>query len=287
MLQVARLARRQLAEARETVSDWLLDELADNGGARDRSGAGDLYYSAFLLEDLVALQAPVPVERVRAYLAGFGDGAGLDFVHRACLVRCHASLGAGFPGEGFARATTTALETCRSADGGYAATPGQSDGTLYHAFLALGVYQDLGLALPEPAGVGASLARLRTPDGGYANALDLPVGTTPSTAAAAALLRHLDLPRPPGVGEWLLRQASPAGGFLAMPHAPLPDLLSTATALHALASLEVPVDGLRERTLDFLDSLWTGRAFVGTWEDDEPDCEYLFYALLALGHLSV
>ena len=100
-------------------------------------------------------------------------------------------------------------------------------------------------------------------------------------------LRHLDLPRPEGVGDWLLSQVSPAGGFLAMPQAPLPDLLSTATALHALASLEVPIDALRERSLDFLDSLWTGKAFVGTWEDDEADCEYVFYALLALGHLSV
>ena len=43
----------------------------------------------------------------------------------------------------------------------------------------------------------------------------------------------------------------------------------------------------KNTSIDFLDSLWTGKAFVGTWEDDEADCEYVFYALLALGHLSV
>jgi hypothetical protein len=44
---------------------------------------------------------------------------------------------------------------------------------------------------------------------------------------------------------------------------------------------------LREPCLDFLDSLWTGNAFVAHWEDEDPDCEYTFYALLALGQLAV
>ena len=286
MLQVARLARRQLGEAREVLADYLLGELTAEGGAKDRSGAGDLYYTAFLLDGLVALEVPPPSERVRRYLARYGDGTGLDFVHRACLVRCYAAIGSEHPSGGVADRVCAELEACRSADGGYSGGPGQANGTLYHAFLALGVYQDLGRALPEPSGVGASLARLRTADGGYANALDLPIGTTPSTAAAASLMRHLDLPRPAGLGDWLLAQVHAAGGFVATPGAPVPDLLSTATALHALAGLEVPIEPLRERTLDFIDTLWTGRAFVGTWDDDEPDCEYVFYALLALGHLS-
>ena len=41
-------------------------------------------------------------------------------------------------------------------------------------------------------------------------------------------------------------------------------------------------------TLDFVDSLWSNRgAFHGHWADDDLDVEYCFYALLALGHLSV
>jgi hypothetical protein len=67
----------------------------------------------------------------------------------------------------------------------------------------------------------------------------------------------------------------------------MPDLLSTATALHALSGQKVSVAHLKEQTLDFLDTLWTGKAFCGTWADDEPDCEYTYYGLLAMGHLSL
>jgi hypothetical protein len=69
--------------------------------------------------------------------------------------------------------------------------------------------------------------------------------------------------------------------------APLPDLLSTATALHALAAMHVDFSAAKEPCLDFIDTLWSSKGgFYGTWEDDVLDCEYTFYALLALGHLS-
>ena len=71
-----------------------------------------------------------------------------------------------------------------------------------------------------------------------------------------------------------------------MPGAPMPDLLSTATALHALAGMHVDLEPIQEPCLDFLDSLWSGRGFCGSWADDAVDCEYTYYGLLALGHLS-
>ena len=73
-----------------------------------------------------------------------------------------------------------------------------------------------------------------------------------------------------------------------MPHAPMPDLLSTATALHTLAGLQVPLESVKEPCLDFIDTLWTNEgAFHGQWADDHVDCEYTYYGLLALGHLSL
>jgi prenyltransferase beta subunit len=87
--------------------------------------------------------------------------------------------------------------------------------------------------------------------------------------------------------EWLLARLQPAGGFLAVPEAPMPDLLSTATALHALAAAHASIGDHRDRTLDFVDSLWTGKAFCGSWADDDEDTEYTYYALLSLGHLSL
>ena len=88
--------------------------------------------------------------------------------------------------------------------------------------------------------------------------------------------------------QWLLGRAHPQGGFLAAPQVPMPDLLSTATALHALAGLGVSLAPVQEACLDFVDSLWTNEgAFHGHWADDHLDCEYTFYGLMSLGHLSL
>lgn len=286
MLQVARLAPRALAEATPRVVEYLHGQLTDEGGAADRAGRADLYYTAFFLDALVALSAEPPVARVRPYLESFGDGAQLDLVHRACLVRCWAALGVGWPNATFGPSVVAHLAQCRSGDGSFALEPGRQRGTLYDAFLALGVYQDLGVALPAPDALGASMLALRTPDGGFSNESELRWGMTPSTAAAVAVLAQLGHAVPHEVGRWLLSQVHPKGGFKAIPDAPMPDLLSTATALHALAILGVELGGARELSLDFLDSLWSGRSFYGHWADDELDCEYTFYALLALGHLA-
>jgi hypothetical protein len=45
---------------------------------------------------------------------------------------------------------------------------------------------------------------------------------------------------------------------------------------------------VKEACLDFVDTLWSSRGgFYGTWEEDVLDCEYTYYGLLALGHLSL
>jgi prenyltransferase beta subunit len=90
--------------------------------------------------------------------------------------------------------------------------------------------------------------------------------------------------------DWLLSCLHPKGGFAVMPILRgniIPDLLSTATALHGLSLTGVSFDNIKERCLDFLDSLWSSQgAFRGNWADEVLDCEYTFYGLLALGYLS-
>src|SRR5438034_127368 len=55
----------------------------------------------------------------------------------------------------------------------------------------------------------------------------------------------------------------------------------------ALAGLQVSFEQVKEKCLDFIDTLWTNEgAFHGHWGDEHLDCEYTFYGLLALGHLS-
>lgn len=136
--------------------------------------------------------------------------------------------------------------------------------------------------------MAASIEALRTDDGGYANQSDLPLGLTPSTAAAVTLLRHLGRPADPSVAAWLLARCRPEGGFFATPIAPIPDLLSTATAIHALAGLQADLEPIKEGCLDYIDSLWTNTgSFYGNWAEEALDCEYTYYGLLALGHLSL
>jgi hypothetical protein len=292
MLQVARLAPNLLGEAVEPVAAFLHASINRDGGARDRSGRSDLYYTVFLLESLIALRQDLPVDRVRPYLDRFGDGADLDLVHLTCLARCRAALAsvAGAGGDDVSdtqRRLAERIESYRAADGGYAPTLGAARGTVYHGFLALGALQDLGATPADSDGLGRSVASLALDDGGFANRPDVPAGTTPTTAAAVTLLRQLGARVPTASVAWLLARARPDGGFQATPSAPLADLLSTATALHALAGLRISLAPLREATLDFLDTLWTGRAFTGNWMDDVADCEYTYYAMLSLGHLSL
>jgi hypothetical protein len=52
--------------------------------------------------------------------------------------------------------------------------------------------------------------------------------------------------------------------------------------------MEADLGPLKEACLDFVDSLWNAEGgFHGNWTDDELDCEYTFYGLLALGHLGL
>jgi hypothetical protein len=287
MLQVARLAPNMLGEATDSVRQFLRSLQNADGGFNDRAGNSDIYYTAFALEGLIALRDPAP-RSVLPYLRSFAAGASLDFVHLACLARAWAGMSPDSLDDQHGRSVLTRIESHRTPDGGYDSIPNATQGTLYGCFLAWGAYQDLGREMPSPHSLVDCIQSLRADDGGYANQRNLPMGLTPSTAAAATLLRQLGQPISEGLGEWLLARCRPEGGFFATPLAPLPDLLSTATALHALAGMQMDFSKIKEPCLDFIDTLWSSKGgFYGTWEDDILDCEYTFYALLALGHLSL
>jgi len=296
MLQVARLARRTLGEAADLVVSFLRSLALPGGSYRNRGGSPDLYYTSFALDALVALDAlPCDEERsaaTRGYLDSFADGRGLDFVHRCCLARAWASQPVAALPAAVRAALLAGVAGQRAADGGYNSRGGAARGTAYGCFLAVNAHADLRQPLPatgaEADAIAACIASLRAADGGWSNSGGQPEGSTTATAAAVATLRSLGRPVPPDVGGWLLARQHPAGGFTAAADAPIPDLLSTAVALHALDALDVPWRDHRDRTLDFLDTLWTAEgAFHGSWADDEPDAEYTFYGLVALGHCSV
>ncbi|MHC4152729.1 MAG: prenyltransferase/squalene oxidase repeat-containing protein [Planctomycetota bacterium] len=127
---------------------------------------------------------------------------------------------------------------------------------------------------------------LSNSDGSFSNDSIIHIGSTNATAGAVIILRHLNQTVNQNTTGWLLEQCVSSGGFLAMPKAPIPDLLSTATALHALARTGYEINTIKEKCLDYIDSLWCGEGgFYGNWTDKILDCEYTYYGLLALGHL--
>jgi hypothetical protein len=288
MLQVARLAPTLLQSSTDLVGAFFRERYDPGGGFVNRAGLPDLYYTVFGLEGMAALRAPIDGPRTRAYLADFGDGAALDFVHLSCLARCWANLPGGIPPEDIRDGILARLATFRAADGGFGTEAGATDGSAYGAFVAIGAYQDLREPVPDTEGLLTQLVGLESADGGLNNFPAAPVGLTTATAAGATVLRHYGAAVPATYAPWLLAQAHPQGGFRALPGSPIPDLLSTATAIHALVGLHADVSTFKEPCLDFIDTLWTNRGgFYGHWEDDVLDCEYTYYGLLALGHLSL
>ncbi|MGI8965691.1 MAG: prenyltransferase/squalene oxidase repeat-containing protein [Limisphaerales bacterium] len=313
MLQVARLAPKLLGDSTDLVKNFFFAQQNKEGGFQDRVGQSDLYYTVFGLDGLVALQADLSTDKIENFLRQF-EIENLNFIHLCCLARGWAAILQAARNECAAELKTKILkrlETFRSHDGGFNARANSDFGTAYGGFLAFAVYQDLKVEFPNPLRLVHSLKFLETEDGAWTNEVLSPqsrvlspksddtrlktqdtrlslIGSTNATAAAVTLLRNLSMPINSSVGDWLLKRAHPQGGFLATPNAPVPDLLSTATTLHALSGLQRDFSQVKEKTLDFIDTLWSNEGgFHGHWGDDDLDCEYTFYGLLALGHLSL
>ena len=289
MLQVARVAPTVLGEAAELVQEFLRGQQNADGGFKDRAGKSDLYYTVFGLDALAVFQEEPDLDAVENFLGTFAHGDGLDLVHLSCLTRCWGSLGKDRMPKGLRAKLLTRLESFRKPCGGWDNNLKREHGTAYGSFLALGAYQDMGKLPPKPLRILQSLKKLETPDHAWNNHPNLPIGSTNPTAGAVVLLNNLHLPINANVGQWLRARLHPQGGFVAIPDAPMPDLLSTATTLHALAALDVRLtEEETDRCLDFVDTLWNAAGgFHGHWSDDYLDCEYTFYGLLALGHLSL
>ncbi len=285
MVKAVSRAENVLGSSVGLVVEYLLSQINPDGGFSARDGRSDLYYSLFGAEALVGLNADVPVERIVGFFYQFTGLESLDIVHLASLVRCLADLSQPL-GSQLKKLLIRRLSRYRSADGGYDTKIDSETGTMYGCFLAVGLCQDLGVDVPAPDKLLGCIESLHRPDGSYANDKSIVPGSTPAAAAAVTILHYFDRPVNGSTLDWLGGQFLPSGGCLAVPAAPMADLLSTAVAVHGLALAGVPLDNLKEPTLDFIDSLWNGRGgFYGNSADATADCEYTYYGLLALGRL--
>jgi hypothetical protein len=288
MIRTAGLAARALGPAATAVSAYVESRLLADGGFAGRDGRSDLYYTAFALDSLAALNARMDGSRAETYVHGFGVGTALDFVHRTSLARCWARLPGLRVSTAWRRELAHSLEVCRAPDGGFHTVPTPAASSVTGTFLALGAYSDLGIVPPAARKLVASLDALRSRDGAFANEPGMKEGTTLASAGVIILRRRLRLPFPAELTDWLEARGHRDGGFLASPSAPFPDLLSTATALYALLLADRRLDRSRlDACLAFIEGLQEpDGGFCGQWTDTVTDTEYTFYALLSLGCLT-
>jgi hypothetical protein len=111
--------------------------------------------------------------------------------------------------------------------------------------------------------------------------------TLPSTVIAALTVLQHTFGRPTGdLIEKLRDFYDNRGGFRAVKRAPVPDLLSTAVTLYACSCTHQDLKIIRPECLNFIDSLYQESGLGASMMDPEPDIEYTFYGLLALGSLA-
>jgi len=288
MLQVATLAPRILGESTELVCGFINNQLTPSGAFKNRAGEEDLYYTLFGLECKRALQLSIDYEKTESYLLNFGNGEALDLVHLCCLARAWSNINSSTFNHELRSQIALNIDAFKSLDDGYHLDKNQKHGTAYAAFMVLDAMQSLKLDISKQSSLISSIQKAHCNEGGYSLQSGMLIATTPTTAAAIVTLKYFNQDISNDSTEWLKSMIHPQGGFRAAERVIVPDLLSTATALHSLSALNQNIENYREPCLDFIDSLWTNKGgFYGSWEDEYLDVEYLFYALLALGHLSV
>ncbi|MCK5804514.1 MAG: hypothetical protein KAI66_16870 [Lentisphaeria bacterium] len=290
-----RLYRRLLGTASRAMK--LLDESSADamrayvegkflscGAAVDRAGQADIYYTFFGLGCLRAFDVQAPPE-ASTFLRDRIDRGGGDFVHTAALALCAGMVPLGLPRR---RALAAAIETFRTVDGGYGTKEGAACATPYATYLALLAHGALGLSPANAAQARQAILPCEQADGSYVNRRGETAANVTTTAAAAGV--HGICGRRPSrhLLAWVQSQYSQGGGFRSSPNAPLPDLLSTAVALHTLRQSRVRLlPEVKRDCLVFVQDLWQeDGGFAGSIADDLTDCEYTFYALVALGALA-
>jgi len=286
LIQTAAKAKIKLNDdACEAITCFIQGMQNSDGGFRGRNNSeSDIYYSVFATLSLIALKGSVP-DGITAYSLTFQNPEELDLIHLCSLIRLTATCQKIKNGSEL----LDLIESYRSDDGGYNHMRKAAErASPYGIFLAYSAYSDIGKKIPKSYKLLPSINRCKTPDGGFSNIPGSNQGTTNATAAALTIL--------PGSikkfilknnSEFLLSMAFTKGGFKATEEAPIPDILSTATALFALSKINCKIpEELRKNTFEMIEDHWhASGGFIGNQGETIPDCEYTFYALLAMGSL--
>jgi hypothetical protein len=225
------------------------------GGFADRGGKCDLYYTLFgcFIAEALGIQGVMP--SLKEYIRKTALKDNPEGIHRKCAVILYAKL--------FGPGTLPpALKK-----------PGKLSAS-YSDFINLLAYY---YSVDYP-----SLFRIQRKISTGKQGDELPC----SVVAAHLILEDCSGKPLKNLKDRLNGFYRNSGSFAAVERAPAGDLLSTGVALYALRFVNSEVRIIKPDCLAYIDSLYSEGGFCATVFDPDPDVEYTFYGLLALGALS-
>ncbi len=268
--------------SRASVAAYLSSRESDSGGFMDKAGNVDVYYTFFGLASAFALGTDIN-KKHRRFINGI-DTSNLDLpdftaYHGSLTLLAASSLPKNF--RSISAVAAKGLSVVAKKHPIEERFPVTGESSPYSVFLSL--MGSVGLVNEQVVMLWAQkyINAFHVASGGWSN---IKGNTEPSLNATAAAITVLNCANIPVAGtdlKWIKDQQLQSGGFISARGVPMPDLLSTATALVALKlSGEKPLFPV----MDFIQSHWRDDGgFAATFNDEDTDCEYTFYGLLALG----
>lgn len=243
------------AQTLDEMRTFVRSRQTSEGGFSDRGGKCDTYYSLFGCYVAEALEIPEIVPALKEYVKNLGLSNNLKGIHLKSAAILHNRLfGTG--------ALPPALQKPDSLQANY------SDFINLLAYY----YSEDYISLFK---VQRKLKVFNTKE------------EMPCSVTAAHLILHDCFRMPVKELENRVNEFYRGNGsFAAVMRAPVGDLLSTGVALYALRFVNSDITMIKPDCFSYIDSLYSEGGFCATVADPDPDVEYTFYGLLALGALS-
>jgi len=245
------------------IRSFIAYQQAEPGGFADRAGKCDLYYTLFGFYLAEALNVEINRVQLQKYVRESVAAPGLTGVYRYCAAILYARLiGTDKVSEKLRKEIVAELADHKA---------GQPDYTGFMGILALYYLGDF-------PNIRRVINRYRnyTPD----NVQPCPV------IAARLVLQSFTGNASRESAQAIMAFYRETGGFAALHQAPAEDMLSTAVALFALHFIGADIRIIKPACLAFTDAMYENGGFMATADDTQPDIEYTFYGMLALGAMN-
>ncbi len=267
-------------EAREIISEYILDKTNfQDGACLNRAGKGDLYYTMFGLSCADALQLRLPWSSFSRTLKKTALHS-LDVIHLSCWVKCSLLMLLKQKWAWNSFVLLCQLWQVRK----YIQKQQLAEKIIelrdpYLVFLMVNVMQDLKMDISDSLKQQYMelLEKEQSANGSHG-------GVVATTVAAILTKRQLTGELDTAALDWLKSQLHELGGFRASDLTAMPDTLSTGVALFTLRVCECLNEDIIQKCSVFLQNHWLDNGgFASVINDEESDCEYTFYGLLASG----